>query len=196
MLECEHDHGDATRDDTIMMPVTNTTLATSDSVLETSALHVIRTSILTNIQEKHLSYSNSAFILTFLLSFTTGALPIFLQERIILMRETSSGSYRISSYVIAKRRISLIILLHSFCNYLLFTTPLHWLVGLRRKIDGFLYFCLVAWMVLSKGNSFAAAFISGMSLIAGIMVVMLAFIVGYRLPCYLTLWCRSCRTRS
>ena len=83
MLECEHDHGDATRDDTIMMPVTNTTLATSDSVLETSALHVIRTSILTNIQEKHLSYSNSAFILTFLLSFTTGALPIFLQDRII-----------------------------------------------------------------------------------------------------------------
>nr|XP_027063056.1 secretory carrier-associated membrane protein 1-like [Coffea arabica] len=71
MLECEHDHGDATRDDTIMMPVTNTTLATSDSVLDTSALHVIRTSILTNIQEKHLSYSNSAFILTFLLPFTT-----------------------------------------------------------------------------------------------------------------------------
>ena len=106
MLECEHDHGDATRDDTIMMPVTNTTLATSDSVLETSALHVIRTSILTNIQEKHLSYSNSAFILTFLLSFTTGALPVFLQERIILMRETSSGSYRISSYDIAKRGMS------------------------------------------------------------------------------------------
>ena len=36
MLECEHDHGDATRDDTIMMPVTNTTLATSDSVLVTA----------------------------------------------------------------------------------------------------------------------------------------------------------------
>ena len=107
MLECEHYHRDATRDDTIIIPVPNTTLATSDSVLETSALHVIRTSILTNIQEKHyLSYSNSAFILTFLLSFTTGAHPIFLQERIILMRETSSGSYRISSYDIAKRGMS------------------------------------------------------------------------------------------
>ncbi|CDP14729.1 unnamed protein product [Coffea canephora] len=168
MLECEHDHGDATRDDTIMMPVTNTTLATSDSVLDTSALHVIRTSILTNIQEKHLSYSNSAFILTFLLSFTTGALPIFLQESIILMRETSSGSYRISSYMICS--VSLIILLHSFCNYLLFTTPLHWLVGLRRKIR---------WIPLFLN-----------------LVVMLAFIEGYRLRCYLTLWCRSCRTRS
>lgn len=38
MHECEHDLGDAKQeiDDTIMMPVTNTTLATSDSVLVTA----------------------------------------------------------------------------------------------------------------------------------------------------------------
>lgn len=42
-----------------------------------------------------------AFILTFLLSCTTEALPIFLQEREIVMKETSCGSYRVSSYAIA-----------------------------------------------------------------------------------------------
>ncbi|XVE86362.1 hypothetical protein DITRI_Ditri18aG0029100 [Diplodiscus trichospermus] len=40
------------------------------------------------------------FSLTFLLSSTTEGLPIYLQERRILMRETSRGAYRISSYVI------------------------------------------------------------------------------------------------
>jgi len=42
-----------------------------------------------------------AFLLTFLLSSTTEALPIFLQERDILAKETSSGAYRVSSYAVA-----------------------------------------------------------------------------------------------
>ncbi|KAE8678276.1 ABC transporter G family member 4 [Hibiscus syriacus] len=43
-----------------------------------------------------------AFTLTFLLSSTTETLRIFLNERPILLRETSSGVYRLSSYLIAK----------------------------------------------------------------------------------------------
>ncbi|KAH0673612.1 hypothetical protein KY285_024730 [Solanum tuberosum] len=65
-----------------------------------------------------------AFILTYLLSSTTEALPIFLQEREILMKETSCGSYRVSSYVIAN---SLVYLPFLLILALLFSTPLYWM---------------------------------------------------------------------
>nr|XP_028956102.1 ABC transporter G family member 10-like isoform X2 [Malus domestica] len=188
-----------------------------------------------------------AFSLTFLLSSTTEGLPIFLQERRILM------------------------------------TPVYWLVGLRRDIDGFLYFSFVVWMVLLMSNSVVACFsalvpnfIMGSSLISGLMGafflfsgyfiskdrlprywifmhylslfkypfecfmineyggeqgrrciqqidkegcnlfgdgflrqqglkeaqkwsnlgVMLGFVIGYRVLCFLILWCRCCRNRN
>ncbi|KAJ4726420.1 ABC transporter-like protein [Melia azedarach] len=114
-----------------------------------------------------------AFSLTFLLSSTTEGLPIFLQERRILMRETSRGAYRVSSYVLANTLIFIPFLL---MVGLLFTTPVYWLIGLRREIDGFLYFSLVVWMVLLMSNSFVACFsalvpnfIMGTSVISGLM---------------------------
>ncbi|CBI21966.3 unnamed protein product, partial [Vitis vinifera] len=114
-----------------------------------------------------------AFSLTFLLSSTTEGLPIFLQERRILMRETSRGAYRVSSYVVANTLIFLPFLL---TVALLYTTPVYWLVGLRREIDGFLYFSLVVWIIVLMSNSFIACFsalvpnfIIGTSLIAGLM---------------------------
>ncbi|KAI3457148.1 hypothetical protein Pfo_013811 [Paulownia fortunei] len=114
-----------------------------------------------------------AFSLTFLMSSTTEALPIFLQERRILMRETSRGVYRVSSYIIANTLVFLPFLL---TVALLYTSPVYWLVGLRRNIDGFLYFSLVVWMVVLMANSFVACFsalvpnfIMGMSLIYGVM---------------------------
>ncbi|PQQ13857.1 ABC transporter G family member 10 isoform X1 [Prunus yedoensis var. nudiflora] len=114
-----------------------------------------------------------AFSLTFLLSSTTEGLPIFLQERRILMTETSKGAYRVSSYVIAN---TLIFLPFLFMVGLLYSTPVYWLVGLRRNIDGFLYFSLVVWMVLLMSNSVVACFsalvpnfIMGTSLISGLM---------------------------
>ncbi|XP_048234870.1 ABC transporter G family member 10 [Ricinus communis] len=114
-----------------------------------------------------------AFSLTFLLSSTTEGLPIFLQERRILMRETSRGAYRICSYVLSNTFIFLPFLL---MVGLLYSTPVYWLVGLRRDIDGFLYYCLVVWMVLLMSNSFVACFsalvpnfIMGTSVIAGLM---------------------------
>ncbi|XP_010277768.1 PREDICTED: ABC transporter G family member 10-like [Nelumbo nucifera] len=114
-----------------------------------------------------------AFSLTFLLSSTTEGLPIFLQERRILMRETSRGAYRVSSYVTANTLVFLPFLL---LFALLYSVPVYWLVGLRREIDGFLYFCLVVWVVVLMSNSFVACFsalvpnfIMGNSLIAGFM---------------------------
>lgn len=114
-----------------------------------------------------------AFTLTFLLSSTTEGLPIFLQERRILMRETSRGGCRVSSYVTANALVFLPFLL---LVALLYTAPVYWLVGLRRELDGFLYFSLVVWMVVLMANSFVACFsalvpnfIMGNSLIAGFM---------------------------
>ncbi|KDP31788.1 hypothetical protein JCGZ_12249 [Jatropha curcas] len=114
-----------------------------------------------------------AFSLTLLLSSTTEGLPIFLQERRILMRETSKGVYRISSYVISNTLVFIPFLL---IVALLYSTPVYWLVGLRREMDGFIYFLLVVWMVVLMSNSFVACFsalvpnfIMGTSLIAGLM---------------------------
>ena len=42
-----------------------------------------------------------AFSLTFLFSASTEGLPVFVQERNILSRESYGGAYRVSSYVIA-----------------------------------------------------------------------------------------------
>ncbi|XWS30011.1 hypothetical protein CRYUN_Cryun24cG0081500 [Craigia yunnanensis] len=114
-----------------------------------------------------------AFSLTFLLSSTTEGLPIYLQERRILMRETSRGAYRISSYVISNTMVFLPFLL---IVALLYTFSVYWLVGLRREINAFLYFSLVVWMVVLMSNSFVACFsalvpnfIMGTSLIAGLI---------------------------
>ncbi|OMO90403.1 ABC transporter-like protein [Corchorus capsularis] len=114
-----------------------------------------------------------AFTLTFLLSSTTEGLPIYLQERRILMRETSRGAYRISSYVISSTLVFLPFLL---IVALLYTVPVYWLVGLRREVNAFLYFSIVVWIVLLMSNSFVACFsalvpnfIMGTSLIAGLI---------------------------
>ncbi|KAF6170511.1 hypothetical protein GIB67_031919 [Kingdonia uniflora] len=114
-----------------------------------------------------------AFILTFLLSCTTEALPIFLQEREILMKETSCGSYRVSSYVIANGLVYLPFLL---ILALLFSSPLYWLVGLNKSVPAFTYFCLLIWLVLYTANSVVVccsalvpSFIVGNSVISGLM---------------------------
>lgn len=114
-----------------------------------------------------------AFILTFLLSCTTEALPIFLQEREILMKETSCGSYRVSSYVIANGLVFLPFLL---ILALLFSAPLYWIVGLNGSLSSFAYFLLLILLILYTANSvvvcfsaLAPNFIVGNSLISGVM---------------------------
>ncbi|KAL6542527.1 ATP-binding cassette sub- G member 5 [Orobanche minor] len=114
-----------------------------------------------------------AFILTFLLSSTTEALPIFLQEREILMRETSSGSYRISSYSIANGLVYLPFLL---ILAILFSVPVYWLVGLNGSVMAFTHFLLLIWLILYTANSVVVCvsalvpnFIVGNSVISAVM---------------------------
>ncbi|KAL7590235.1 hypothetical protein Lser_V15G40669 [Lactuca serriola] len=114
-----------------------------------------------------------AFNLTFLLYSSSEALPIFLQERRILMRETSIGAYRVSSYSIAN---TLVFIPFLFIVALLYTTPTYWLVGLRAQLDGFSQFLLIVWLVLLMSNSFVACFSAlvpnfmiGISVVAGLM---------------------------
>ncbi|CAM0881710.1 unnamed protein product [Alopecurus aequalis] len=112
-----------------------------------------------------------AFNLTFVLSSTTEGLPVFLQERRILERETSRGAYRVASYVASNAAVFLPFLLAAA---LLYATPVYWLVGLAREPASFAYFALVIWLVMLTANSFTAFlsalapnYIVGNSLIAG-----------------------------
>lgn len=114
-----------------------------------------------------------AFILTFLLSSTTEALPVFLQERDILMKETSCGSYRVSSYAIANGLVYLPFLL---ILAILFSIPLYWLVGLNPNFMAFMHFLLLIWLILYTANSVVVCcsalvpnFIIGNSVISGVM---------------------------
>ncbi|XP_047339047.1 ABC transporter G family member 5-like [Impatiens glandulifera] len=114
-----------------------------------------------------------AFTLTFLLSSTTEALPVFLQEREILMKETSCGSYRISSYAIANGLVYLPFLL---ILAILFSLPLYWLVGLNRDPVAFTQFVILIWLILYTANSVVVCisalvpnFIVGNSLVSGVM---------------------------
>ncbi|XP_051126791.1 ABC transporter G family member 5 [Andrographis paniculata] len=114
-----------------------------------------------------------AFILTFLLSSTTEALPIFLQEKEILMKETSSGSYRVSSYAIANGLVYLPFLL---ILSVLFAVPVYWLVGLNRSFAAFAHFLLLIWLILYTANSVVVCFsalvpnfIVGNSVISAVM---------------------------
>ncbi|KAK9058280.1 hypothetical protein SSX86_023120 [Deinandra increscens subsp. villosa] len=114
-----------------------------------------------------------AFILTFLLSTTVEALPVFLQEREILMKETSCGSYRVSSYAIANGLVYLPFLL---ILAILFAAPLYWLVGLNPNFFAFSQFLLLIWLILYTANSLVVCFsalvpnfIVGNSVISGVM---------------------------
>ncbi|KAL2521287.1 ABC transporter G family member 5 [Forsythia ovata] len=114
-----------------------------------------------------------AFILTYLLSSTTEALPIFLQEREILMKETSHGSYRVSSYAIANGLVYLPFLL---ILAILFAVPVYWLVGLNHSFMAFIHFLLLIWLILYTANSVVVCFsalvpnfIVGNSVISAVM---------------------------
>ncbi|KAJ1284317.1 hypothetical protein BS78_03G194900 [Paspalum vaginatum] len=114
-----------------------------------------------------------AFNLTYLLSSTTEALPVFLHERRILERETSRGAYRVSSYVAANAAVFLPFLLAAA---LLYAAPVYWLVGLARDPAAFAYFALVVWLAMLTANSFVAClsalapnYIVGNSVVAGLI---------------------------
>nr|APP91591.1 ABC transporter G family member 4 [Vitis vinifera] len=110
-----------------------------------------------------------AFTLTFLLSSTTETLPIFINERPILLRETSSGVYRLSSYLIAN---TLVFLPYLLAIAIIYSVSVYFLVGLCATWQAFAYFVLVIWVIVLMANSFvlflssvAPNYIAGTSLV-------------------------------
>ncbi|GAA0157355.1 ATP-binding cassette [Lithospermum erythrorhizon] len=126
-----------------------------------------------------------AFSLSFLLSSTVEALPIYLQERRVLMKEASRGAYKISSYMIAN---TIIFLPFLFVVAMLFSAPLYWIVGLNPSIPAFGFFTFLVWLIVLMASSlvlFLSAispdFISGNSLICTVLGTFFLF-SGYFIP--------------
>ncbi|KAL3755669.1 hypothetical protein ACJRO7_002680 [Eucalyptus globulus] len=114
-----------------------------------------------------------AFTLTFLLSSTTEALPVFINERPILLQETSSGVYRLSSYLIANTFVFLPYLL---AVAIIYSASMYFLVGLCASWQAFAYFVLVIWIINLMANSFvlflssiAPNYIAGTSLVTAFL---------------------------
>ncbi|KAF8020361.1 hypothetical protein BT93_G0918 [Corymbia citriodora subsp. variegata] len=114
-----------------------------------------------------------AFTLTFLLSTTTEALPVFINERPILLQETSSGVYRLSSYLIANTFVFLPYLL---AVAIIYSASMYFLVGLCASWQAFAYFVLVIWIINLMANSFvlflssiAPNYIAGTSLVTAFL---------------------------
>ncbi|XP_057790126.1 ABC transporter G family member 8-like [Salvia miltiorrhiza] len=131
-----------------------------------------------------------AFTLTFLLSSTTETLPIFINERPILLREASSGVYRLSSHLIAN---TLVFLPYLLAIAVVYSVSVYFLVGLCMTWQAFTYFVVVIWSIVLMANSFvlflssvAPNFIAGTSLLtlllAGFFLFSGYFISRDRLP--------------
>lgn len=126
-----------------------------------------------------------AFSLSFLLSSTVEALPIYLQERKVIMKESSRKAYKISSYMIANTLIFLPFLL---IVALLFSGPVYWIVGLNPSAQAFAFFVLTVWLIVSMASSLvlflsavSSDFIAGNSLICGVLGAFFLF-SGYFIP--------------
>ena len=120
-----------------------------------------------------------AFTLTFLLSSTTETLPIFINERPILLRETSSGVYRLSSYLIAN---TLVFLPYLLVIAMIYSFSVYFLVGLCSSWQAFSFFVLVIWVIVLMANSFvlflsslAPNYIAGTSLVTILLAAFFLF---------------------
>ncbi|VVA22537.1 PREDICTED: ABC transporter [Prunus dulcis] len=107
------------------------------------------------------------------------AIPIFLQERYIFMRETAYNAYRRSSYVLAHSLISIPSLL--FLS-LAFAATTFWAVGLAGGVHGFLFFFFTICAAFWAGHSFVT-FLSGI-----VTHVMLGYTVVVAILAYFLLF--------
>ncbi|GLT93157.1 hypothetical protein SLE2022_109600 [Rubroshorea leprosula] len=85
------------------------------------------------------------------------ALPVFLQERHIFMRETAYNAYRRSSYCLSNALVALPGLI--FLS-LAFSATTFWAVGLDGGFSGFLFYFLIILAAFWAGSSFVT-FLSG-----------------------------------
>ncbi|XP_009796484.1 ABC transporter G family member 1-like [Nicotiana tabacum] len=103
------------------------------------------------------------------------ALPVFLQERYIFMRETAYNAYRRSSYCLSHALVSLPALI--FLSFA-FAAITFWAVGLDGGFSGFMFYFGIILASFWAGNSFVT-FLSGVvpSVMLGytIVVAILAY---------------------
>lgn len=85
------------------------------------------------------------------------ALPVFLQERYIFMRETAYNAYRRSSYVLSHSLVALPSLIFLSAA---FSATTFWAVGLDGGLSGFLFYFLIILASFWAGSSFVT-FLSG-----------------------------------
>ncbi|KAJ9160433.1 hypothetical protein P3X46_025834 [Hevea brasiliensis] len=85
------------------------------------------------------------------------ALPVFLQERYIFMRETACNAYRRSSYVLSHALVSLPSMI--FLSFT-FAAITFWAVGLDGGLSGFFFYLLIIFASFWAGISFVT-FLSG-----------------------------------
>ncbi|OWM70114.1 hypothetical protein CDL15_Pgr025964 [Punica granatum] len=85
------------------------------------------------------------------------ALPVFLQERYIFMRETAYNAYRRSSYVLSHSLVALPALV--FLSFA-FSATTFWAVGLDGGMQGFVFYFLIIFASFWAGSSFVT-FLSG-----------------------------------
>ncbi|KAJ4719782.1 ABC transporter G family member [Melia azedarach] len=85
------------------------------------------------------------------------ALPVFLQERYIFMRETAYNAYRRSSYVLSHSLVALPALV--FLSFA-FSALTFWAVGLDGGFSGFFFYFLIIFASFWAGSSFVT-FLSG-----------------------------------
>uniref|UniRef100_A0A803N5Y1 ABC transporter domain-containing protein n=1 Tax=Chenopodium quinoa TaxID=63459 RepID=A0A803N5Y1_CHEQI len=107
------------------------------------------------------------------------AIPVFLQERYIFMRETAYNAYRRSSYVLSHALISIPSLI---VLSLTFAAITFWPVGLAGGLQGFLYYFAFILASFWAGHSFVT-FLSGV-----VTHVMLGFTVVVAILAYFLLF--------
>ncbi|KAL2502800.1 ABC transporter G family member 2 [Forsythia ovata] len=107
------------------------------------------------------------------------AIPVFLLQRYIFVRETSYNAYRRSSYVVSHALISIPSLL---VLSLAFAAITYWSVGLAGGTSGFLFFLIFIFASFWAGSSFVT-FLSGV-----IFNVMMAYTVVVAILAYFVLF--------
>ncbi|KAB1223973.1 ABC transporter G family member 2 [Morella rubra] len=107
------------------------------------------------------------------------AIPVFLQERYIFMRETAYNAYRRSSYVLAHSIISIPSLI--FLSFT-FAATTFWAVGLAGGLSGFFFFLSIIFAAFWAGSSFVT-FLSGV-----VSHVMLGYTVVVAILAYFLLF--------
>ncbi|CAK9170604.1 unnamed protein product, partial [Ilex paraguariensis] len=120
-----------------------------------------------------------AFAMSTIFYTCAEAIPVFLQERYIFMRETAYNAYRRSSYVLAHSIISIPSLL--FLSFS-FSAITFWAVGLSGGFSGYLFFFFFTFASFWAGSSFVT-FLSGI-----VSHVMLGYTVVVAILAYFLLF--------